>query len=348
MSERVKLLGIRRARAATARSSLDLLTLQYPFSQVNLLTPEAFIREAERRYSSSISSRLHLDVAALEALHRHRVLVPLYRIARTTGDPQRRIDVTGSLTARHVTTTIPAEVFRAADDGRVYDPADEPFTAWSTGDSDYLYSRHQLLGLDVAEFFVEQLVPELQADQSIAWHLDDADLPTEVQRESLNSWRSLAITLSALDTYYWPQVTHLVTHDVTIWREAWVAFQAAAMLAWLGLSLDDTVYQATDLRVVASGRDNLGEFYDLVRRASALAWNSLRGDALAAMDRRLAADILERYVDDVEPGRPTYTPALSQQGLRDRPDSLDAALTGLRLSPFPALVLAVEGATPGT
>jgi hypothetical protein len=63
------------------------------------------------------------------------------------------------------------------------------------------------------------------------------------------------------------------------------------------------------------------------------------------MDRRLAADILDRYADDVAPGRPTYTPGLSQQGLRDRPDSLDAALTDLRLSPFPALVLGLEGAT---
>jgi hypothetical protein len=246
MNERVRLLGIRRAHAGTTRSSLDLLTLRYPFSQVNLLAPEEFVREAERRQSSSMSSRLHLDVAALEALHRHGVLVPLFRVDLTTGDAQRHIDVTGSLTAQHVTTTIPSELFRSADDGRVYDPAEEPFAAGSTVDSGYLYSRHQLLALDIAEFFVEQLVPERQADESIAWHLDDADLPTDLQRESLRSWRSLAITLSALDTYYWPQVTHLVTHDVTIWREAWVAFEAATMLSWLGISLDDIINQATD------------------------------------------------------------------------------------------------------
>ena len=355
MSEHMMpLVVIRRARAATARSSLDLLTLPYPFSQVNLLTPEEFVREAERRHSFGMSSRLHLDVAALEALHRHGVLIPLFRVDLTTGDPQRRIDVSGSLTVRHATNTIPSELFRAADEGRVHDPADEPLSSGQPSadaalrprvDSGYLYSRQQLLGLDLAEPFVEQLIPERQADKSIAWHLDDSDLPTDLQRESLHSWRSLAITLSALDTYYWPQVTHLITHDVTIWREAWVAFEAATMLTWLGLSLDDITNQATDLHVVASGRDNLGDFYDLVRRASAEAWSTLRGDALAAMDRRLAADILDRYADDVEPGRPTYTPGLSQQGLRDRPDSLDAALTGLRLSPFPALVLAVEGET---
>ncbi len=42
---------IRRALAATPRSSPDLLTLPYPFSQVKLLTPEEFVREAERRQS---------------------------------------------------------------------------------------------------------------------------------------------------------------------------------------------------------------------------------------------------------------------------------------------------------
>ncbi len=96
---------------------------------------------------------------------------------------------------------------------------------------------------------------------------------------------------------------------------------------------------------MASGRDDLGDFYDLVRRAKADAWDSLRGDALSAMDYRLAADILDRFADEVAPARPTYTPPLSQQGLRDRPESLDAALTDLRLSPHPTLVLAIEGDT---
>jgi hypothetical protein len=36
---------------------------------------------------------------------------------------------------------------------------------------------------------------------------------------------------------------------------------------------------------------------------------------------------------------------LDQQSLSARPESLDAALTSLRLSPFPALVVGVEGAT---
>jgi hypothetical protein len=345
---------IQRALAATSRSSLELLMLRYPFSQVNLLTPEEFVKEAERRHSYAMRDRHRPDLAALQELHRHGILVPLFRVDLTAAEPRRPIDVSGSLTAQHVINPIPAELFRAASQGLVHDPAVEPFAAWPTErrrslwptvDSGYLYSRHQLLALDAAGFFVEQLVPERQADGSITWHLDDTALPTEFQLEALRSRHALAITLTALDTYYWPPVTHLVRQDLAVWREAWVAFDPTAMLSWLGLSLEDIVNQATNLRAMASMRDDLGDFYDLVRRASSEAWDRLRGDALAAMDLRLAADILDRYADDAEPGRPTYIPALSQQGLRDRPDSLDAALTGLRLSPFPALVLGLEGAT---
>ena len=121
---------IRRALAATARSSLDLLTLQYPFSQVDLLTPEEFVKEAERRHSYAMSSRLHLDVAVLETLHRHGVLVPLFRVDLAAGEHPQPIDVSGSFTARHVTNTIPSELFRAAAEGRVHDPAAEPFIGW--------------------------------------------------------------------------------------------------------------------------------------------------------------------------------------------------------------------------
>src|SRR5258707_10693105 len=43
--------------------------------------------------------------------------------------------------------------------------------------------------------------------------------------------------------------------------------------------------------------------------------------------------------------RPAQHAPLDQQSLSARPESLDAALTSLRLSPFPALVVGVEGAT---
>jgi hypothetical protein len=184
--------------------------------------------------------------------------------------------------------------------------------------------------------------------KSTTWHLEGADRPNEPTREALNSWRALAITLSALDTYYWPQVTHGLKYDFVLWRTVLQEFDPAQMLAWLGLSLDQIGAQGSTLRLFASARDDTGDFYDLIRRAKAEAWDSLRGDAATAMDCRLAADVLDRYAEDLNPGagyageRHTQ---LSQQGLSARPESLDAALTGLRLSPFPALVVGVEGET---
>jgi hypothetical protein len=67
------------------------------------------------------------------------------------------------------------------------------------------------------------------------------------------------------------------------------------------------------------------------------------------MDYRQAADILTRFAEDIRPDRNHDTgalpPPLSRQGLSARPHSLDAALTRLHMSPFPALVIEVEGET---
>jgi hypothetical protein len=41
--------GVRRAEAVTAQSSLDLLNLPYPFSQLGLLTADEFAKLAEQR-----------------------------------------------------------------------------------------------------------------------------------------------------------------------------------------------------------------------------------------------------------------------------------------------------------
>jgi hypothetical protein len=65
------------------------------------------------------------------------------------------------------------------------------------------------------------------------------------------------------------------------------------------------------------------------------------------MDYRLAADILDHFAEELGlEGRPSleHTPP-RQQGLSSRSESLDAILTNLHLSPFPSLVLGVEGDT---
>ncbi|HUK71785.1 MAG TPA: hypothetical protein VLW50_23965 [Streptosporangiaceae bacterium] len=61
-----------------------------------------------------------------------------------------------------------------------------------------------------------------------------------------------------------------------------------------------------------------GEFYELIRRARASAWDSLRGDAAVALDHRVAADVLDRYAEELNSGSDYaagHGAPLAQQGL---------------------------------
>jgi hypothetical protein len=347
---------IRTAEGAAARSSLELLSLPYPFSQVGLLTASEFARLAGQRRSRAARRLPQVDEQVLEELHRCGVLVPLFRVDLAPVPGTRGIDLSASLTAQHVHTTVIGELLRGAAEGRAVDPAAEGFTTWPrerrralwpSADSGYLYSRHQILGLDVAAPFIAGLEGRPDGDTP-ARHLDDDAQPNQATRDALDTWRGLAITLSALDTYYWPQITHTLSHSLADWRTALGAFDPPQMLTWLGLSPGQVERQATTLRTIAGFCDDTGEFWELIRRAKETAWESLRGDAAVAMDYRLAADILDRFAEELDPGS-EYAAArgtvLEEEGLRARPGSLDVALTDLRLSPFPALVIGVEGAT---
>jgi hypothetical protein len=344
------------ADAATTRSSLDLLGLPYPFSQVGLLTARELSSLAAERRNRTSRSLPAVDAQLLEELHRCQILVPLFRVDLTPRSGVQGINISTSLTAKNVRTTVVNELRCGAAEGRVSDPAvvgfepwprDRRRAQWPSVDSGYLYSRHQLLGLDKAMPWIADLKPQ-QYGHSVTWHLEDASLPNAPTLGALDAWRSLAVTLLALDTYYWPQITHTVTHDFEVWRELLQAFEPAQMLTWLGLSLDQIERQIDALRAMASFCDDTGDFYELVRRARSDAWKSLRGDAAVAMDYRLDADILTRFAEGLNPGGTyagTEQTSLSQQGLSARTKSLDAALTALRLSPFPSLVIGVEGKT---
>lgn len=349
--------SVRSADAATTRSSLDLLALPYPFSQVYLLSAGDFAKLAEeRRNREQRHSLPRMDEQVLEELHRCGALVPLFRVDLASRPDARKIDISANMTAQHVHATVINELFSAAHDGRLVDPAAGTFepwpterrrTLWPSVDSAYVYSRHQLLGLDAAISFIRELKPR-RSEHWMTWHLDDASLPNAPTVTALMTWRSLAITLTALDTYYWPQMTHSLLGDIDAWRQVLHSLDRDQMLAWLGLSLDQMARQVESLLGFASFCDDTGDFYELIRRAKANAWKSLRGDAAMAMDYRLAADILARFAAEVKPGSDhggAQHSALRQQGLSVRPGSLDAALTSLHLSPFPTLVIGLEGAT---
>jgi hypothetical protein len=344
---------VQRSRAASSRSTLDLLELPWPFSQVSLLTPQEFARQGEERSIGSGGAR-GLDVSSLQELHRTGILVPFYRVDIASGNPERVRKVADSLTVQFVRNTIPTELFRAAIDGRAADPAQEPFqpwpserqrVTWPSVESGYLYSYHQLLGLRRARSFVTALQPRGLIG-SLTWHLEDDDLPSDEDLLSLRSWRGLAIVLTALDTAYWPEIMQTISHSLETWRQVRVDFNPNAAMEWLGVSREDVAAQADQLRYDASFDDVLGDFYEIVRRANPRAWTTLRGRARTALDDRVAAEMLHRAVEDGQ--GPSAAPAgqpLSQQWLSDRPQSLDSALTSLHISPHPALVVGIEGET---
>lgn len=152
----------------------------------------------------------------------------------------------------------------------------------------------------------------------------------------------------ALDTVYWPEVTREVSKP-TVWREVRAKFELVSTLAWLGVEVEDVAKQADHFRLDATFEDVQGDFFDIVRRAKPSAWATLRGPARTAMADRIVGEVLHKVAEEAKPTPPppkgTLPAPLSHQWLGDRPSSLDAALSDLQPSPFPALVLALEGET---
>lgn len=348
---------VRKASATTPRSTLELLSLSYPFTQVSLLTADEFAREGGRRRSRSASSFPPIDTQVLEEFHRLGALVPFFRVDLTGGDQGRVIDLSKSETAKRSTSSVLSELLYAASEGRASDPMADTFEpwpqereriGWPSVRTGYLYSRHQLLGFDAASSILAELTHVQTGKTSIEWHVEGSKAPNQDTIDALSSWRSLAVVLCALDTYFWPQVIRSLRNDYETWRKVRAELDIASMLKWLSLSSEQLATQSTELNMAATFRDDLGEFYDIVRRANSKAWDSLRGDALAAMDYRIAADVLKRCVEERSPSiAVTSHPLepLSHQGLSERPHSLDAALTSLTISPFPSLVISLEGET---
>lgn len=67
------------------------------------------------------------------------------------------------------------------------------------------------------------------------------------------------------------------------------------MLSWLNVPADQILNAERDLRLKGTFRDDLGDFYEIVRRASPGAWETMSGDASAAVDFRMAADIFTSF-----------------------------------------------------
>lgn len=187
------------------------------------------------------------------------------------------------------------------------------------------------------------------ADGSVTRHLDPLT-PDEVA--ALDGCRQLAIVLSTLDMRYLPRILR-TAHHAREWEKEDPGFSAQARMELLGLAPEALADAATGLLNQASFGDPLGPWYELVRQADPGAWSKFRGDALLAMDYRIAAEILLRTLDDL--GRTDLSAPPTRNGrmykttlddrLRPEPERLEEMLSERGLSPRPAVLLVLEGET---
>jgi hypothetical protein len=165
------------------------------------------------------------------------------------------------------------------------------------------------------------------------------------------------ILLSLLEVYYLPDITWHERAGLRTGHEELTAFRRAldplALLFESGWTPGDLEQEAKRLLVEADSRDPLRAWAPLVRQIHPDEWARLRGSALLAMDFRIAAELILLFLDaliqkDAVPAR-LPLPRRAAHPLhgrlkRDRSD-LDQILMDYGLSPYPALVLGLEGAT---
>jgi len=341
------------------RSTPDLVSLDYAFTQLHCLTPADFLREARSR-------DVFLADVQLKGLHRARVLVPLLRVrrdGRAIAAIARR-DLNEAYDAAHWQPTSVDALRRAQSAGLLTDPARERFRppgsvrrklgelTYET--SIYLYSPHQLISLP----HVREVLPSLR------WRSQRSELVASLPADPRKArWvaqgarlREIVVAVSALEPIYYSRVVQSLRlplrEDLDAYDKWRRTLPLGRMLRWLGVNASWLRDAAAGLLADADRLDPLGEWAELVARGEPATWSRLRGDARIAIDFRIGAEVLLRYYDDlVAAGRakPLPEPSPMVSGTFDyrlkRRRPLDALLTHFGLSPHPRLVLIVEGAT---
>ena len=342
------------------KTPMDLLDLEFVFTQQELLRLDEFRRECDRRGMSLFS----LDEGQLEPLHRAGVLVPIFRVQkdlRTARTIARRNGYPVSVVLSAVSKGY--EDLRAKRDaGRLHDPRAEPFQSWSNYQrmidgfrertSDFLYSPYQMLLVPE----LRKLVPRMRISRSASgrfrFHLKlNENRRSEVEAQAKDN-DELVVALSALDRVYRPRVIGRLSYF-----ESWVQFEASfspvEMLRWLEWDPQHVLDVADRLLDMAYKIDPLRDWIELVRLCRPDKWDKLRGDALVAMDHRMAAEMILLFYEDLvgvgaapplEPiPRYAWHPRCDRLGTNR--DELDEVLMDYGLSPHPSLVMLLEGPT---
>jgi hypothetical protein len=219
---------------------------------------------------------------------------------------------------------------------------------------EYLYSHYQLLALPI----IAGALPLLRFDAAPRTRWQRLEL--RHIRAAAARQRDLVALLSALEPRYLPGFLghrRSTLSETEGEYERYVAsFDPIATLGLLGWTPEDLYETGTSLVYEASARDPLDHWLDLVRLVHPDRWDRLKGDARLAVDFRVAAELIFRFLENLHllaaappfPDVPKRAPhALNMRLRRDRGE-LDDVLMSFGLSPYPAVVLALEGATEMT
>ncbi|MEW2538676.1 hypothetical protein [Micromonospora chalcea] len=326
-------------------SALALLTIPYVFTQDALLTTEQFIRRAK-----DLGHRITADT--LQTLHEHGLLIPLYMVCDEANEARRldvQVDWVANARGWVLQAAVEGRLRATAEDGPLpiepyRRPADiAPEADWWNG---YVYSSWQLLQLDHA-------LKEYAFIQH-GW----TPPPTPPPRRARHHKTTLA--LAALSTRYLPGVLGRIsfpmgTNETELRR--YRANSDAAELLRIADIAPEELADIADKLLLDTHDDPLAKWVPLIRHASYRGWSKLRGEPLASMWRRVAAEILLRTHEDLaasnvlEPLRDLsginwHSPQHDRLTPRFREaESLERALADFGLSPYPKVLLLVEGET---
>jgi hypothetical protein len=336
---------------------LDVIRQPFAFTQQRLMDVREFERAAGERGVS-------LSAADLERLHRARILVPLFAVRRPRWDIHRRLviaDYVNWTSGR--TWNVPKDghsLLEDLDAGLVRIGRSVRFRPWARervgtphgaiARREYLFSPYQLLGLPA----IERAIPILrrQASEMTRWERREL----RHLREHAVLTDELVALLDALEPRYLPDIARHYRSRIGTDEERTKyerEFDPVAVLRQSGWSTDEVYEAAAGLMHGADKHDPLRHWLDLVKQVHPDKWQRLRGKALLAIGLRIAGEIAFRFLEDLQdagvaPAFPVVPKLvaheLNSRLLRDRSE-LDPVLMDFDLSPYPAVVLALEGPT---
>jgi hypothetical protein len=319
--------------------------MPFSFTQDELLDTDGFIRAAKDR-----GYQLTLD--DLQTLHNNRLLLPLYRVSDTSVIG-RCIDVVpdGNLNYRR-------RAQEAAAAGRLRDSADEGYSVdwpyrhpaalqaagWWNG---FLYSSWQLLDLHLVV-------------RDLAW-LRSGSLDTALRQGVVERRRKRVLALAALAPRYLPGILGKLSIPPSMEQGDLERYRfesdVLGLLKAVGLDPAQLKDEAENLLGNAHAWDPLVKWLPLIRHANYSAWSKLRGEPLHFQWLRIGAEVLLRGHEDLaaigklEPlpdmsGATWWYPLYNRLGRTDSlADPLEQVLGSFGLSPYPRVLLLIEGET---